>query len=320
MRRLVFVVLLAGCTGKFVRPTKPEPFPSGPEQLARGKYLVDSVAGCGACHTGRKSGLLTEPEDASAYLAGGNTDEDEGNFKIYVPNITSDPATGLGKWTDDEIARAIRDGVRKDGSLLFPAMPFQSYQHLSDADVQAIVAYLRSVPKIAQPRARFDRDIPFLAGIGMSLGMVHHEPAQNVTAPGPNDRTAYGKYLALAAHCEGCHALGGKGPKSEDDDEYLAGSDKPLSTRGVGKVWAPNLTPEPGTGIGTFKDAQLKQALRKGTRLQDGEPMLYPMSSFVAHYATMTDADLDALIAYLRTLRPVKKEVPEPQLAGAPKK
>jgi mono/diheme cytochrome c family protein len=316
-RRLLLAVVLLGCTGRFRRDTSPEPFAHTPEQVARGKYLVDAVTACGACHTGRASGLLTDKEDDRLYLAGGNTLEDEGNFKLYVPNLTGDVKTGLGEWSDDQIARAIRDGVDDEENLLFLVMPYPAYQHMSDADVRAIVAYLRTVPKVTQERAPFDRETPFMARMGMNLGLLHHSPAKDVRAPDPKDRVAYGKYIMYLAHCEECHALGGRGAKSEDDEEFMGGSDKPFTTKGVGKAWATNLTPDPDFGIGKFSDAEVKHALRTGVRLEDGKPMVYPMSSYIPHLASMTEEDLDALLAYLRTLRPVRKQVPGRQLVGA---
>jgi mono/diheme cytochrome c family protein len=315
MRSALLALLIAGCTSRFARETTAEAFPATPEDLSRGKYLVDAVTACGACHTGRKSGMLPDPEDPQHYLSGGNIMEDVGSFKLFVPNLTSDAETGLGKWSDDRIARAIRDGVDDEGNLLFPAMPFISYQHMSDRDVRAIVAYLRTVPKTKPVGPEFERDLPFISKMGMGLGMVHHEPVKGVKMPDPKDRVAYGRYVLSLAHCEECHALGGRGPKSEDDKEFMGGSDKPFTTRGVGKVWAPNLTPDPEFGIARYGDAQVKDALRTGMRLADGKPMAFPMSSYIPHYSRMTAEDLDALIAYLRSLKPVHKQVPPPQLS-----
>ena len=318
MKSALVGLLIAGCTGSLVRDTSSEPFPTTPDEVARGKYLVDAVTACGACHTGRASGLLTDPEEPQRYLAGGNTLEDVGNFKLYVPNLTSDAETGLGKWSDDRISRAIRDGVDDEGTLLFPVMPFLSYQHMSDSDVRAIVAYLRTVPKARPDRPWFDGDIPFMARWAIRLGFVHHAPARNVPMPDRKDRVAYGKYVMYLAHCEECHALGSRGPKGEDDDAFMGGSDKPFTTRGVGKVWATNLTPDPEFGIAKYDDARVKDALRKGLRLEDGKPMAFPMLSYIPHFAAMTDADLDALIAYLRTLRQVHKQVPARELSSTP--
>lgn len=316
MKFALLAVALIGCTGRFVRDTNPGPFPQTPDQVARGKYLVDSVAACGSCHTTRPSNSLADPEDPELYLAGGNALEDEGNFKVYIPNLTGDAQTGLGNWSDDQIARAIRDGVAEDGSLMFPVMPFPSYQHMSDADVRAIVGYLRTVAKVRQDRSPFDRQIPFIARIGINLGFVHHSPAKGVVSPDPKDRVATGKYLMHLAHCEECHALGSRGAKDEKDDAFMGGSDKPFSTPGIGKVWASNLTPDPDFGIGKFSDAAVKDSLRSGIRLTDGKPMAYPMSALTPHFKTMTGQDLDALVAYLRTLRPVHRQVPARQLAA----
>jgi mono/diheme cytochrome c family protein len=313
MRFALLAVALVACTGRFKRDTSPEPYSPIPGEIARGKYLVDSVAACGACHTTRPSGSLADAEDPQLYLAGGNALEDEGNFKIYIPNLTGDAETGLGKWTDDQIARAIRDGIDDEGDLLFPAMPFPSYQHMSDADTRAVVEYLRTVPKVRQDRPRFDRDIPFMASMGMKLGFTHHSPAKNVAGPDPQDKVKLGKYITYIAHCDGCHALGGRGAKGEDDSEFMGGSDNPFNTPGIGKVWATNLTPDPEFGIAKFSDAQIKEALRSGIRL-DGKLMAFPMSSLTPHLKTMTDEDMDALIVYLRTLKPVHKQVPPREL------
>jgi mono/diheme cytochrome c family protein len=314
MRRALLALLLAGCSARYVREATNQPYTSTPTQVDRGKYLVDGPTACGACHTGRSSGVLTDPEEPRLYLAGGNTLEDVGNYKLYVPNITSDAETGLGKWSDDQISRAIRDGVDDADTLLFPVMPFPSYQHMSDADVRAIVEYLRTVPKVRQDRPEFERDIPFIAKMGVSMGFVHHTPAANVTMPDRKDRVAYGRYVMHLGHCEECHALGSRGAKDEGDDTYMGGSDKPFSTRGVGKVWAANLTPDQQFGIGRFSDEQVKGALRSGQRLEDGKPMAFPMSSYIPHFSAMTDDDLDALIAYLRSLRPVHRQVPAREL------
>jgi mono/diheme cytochrome c family protein len=112
-------------------------------QLERGRYLVETLAGCGNCHTPRgPNGPLNDKK-----FAGGEIIK-HADFTAVTPNITPDPQTGIGKWTDDQIALAIREGRRPDGRLLGPAMPSRSYRHLADEDVEAIIAYLRSVPPV----------------------------------------------------------------------------------------------------------------------------------------------------------------------------
>jgi hypothetical protein len=108
-----------------------------------------------------------------------------------------------------------------------------------------------------------------------------------------------------------------KGP--DTDDNLLGGSTEPLAERQYGKVWARNLTPDIETGLGKFSADQIKQALRTGKRL-DGKPMAPPMSMVLPHISTWTDEDLDALIVYLRSVKPIKRQVPEPQLTPEAKK
>jgi mono/diheme cytochrome c family protein len=318
MRRLVLALGLGAlaCTGKYVRPTTQETVKATPERLARGEYIVDRLASCGACHTERQSGDASDSESATAgaYLSGGNTLRDA-QFTLWVPNITGDLQTGIGRWTDDELMRAIRDGVRPDGSFMFPVMPYLDYRFMSDEDVRAVVAYLRSVPKVKQPRKPTENDLPFLAKVGIGLGMVQHEPAKDVPPP-PDDPVRRGEYLAHLGHCQSCHALGSRGPRDPDDDDFMAGSDKPMETPGLAKVWAPNLTPDRETGLGRFSDEQLENALRTGTRLSDGKPMAYPMSAFIPHLAGISAQDMSDLIAWLRSLKPVKHAVPPRELTA----
>ena len=113
--------------------------------LERGKYLMDSIVACGNCHLQR--GAQGEPLFDKG-LSGGMV-FDEPPFKAYAANITPDAATGIGKWTDAQLAKAIREGVRPDKSIIGPPMPIEFYRHLSDADLAAIIAYLRAQPAVA---------------------------------------------------------------------------------------------------------------------------------------------------------------------------
>lgn len=312
--RVLCLLPLLACTGKYVRPTTSEVVQETPQRIDRGEYIVDHLASCGACHTQRQSGYAFDNESADGgYLAGGNVLTDA-SFALWVPNLTGDAETGLGTWTDDQIMRAIRDGAKKDGSIMFPVMPYPDYRFMSDEDVRAVVAYLRTVPKVKQTRKPIKNDIPFLAKVGIGLGMVEHAPAKDVPPPPANDPVKRGEYLAHLGHCQSCHALGTTGPRSPDDSEFMDGSNKPFDTPGIGKVWAPNLTPDVETGLGRYSAEQIAQAIRTGKRLQDGKPMAYPMSSFIPHLAGMHEQDMNDLVSWLKSLKPVKHKVPPREL------
>jgi len=263
----------------------------------------------------RDSGKIADLERRDALLAGGNVLETlEPKMKVWVPNITSDPETGIGRWSDDQVMRAIRDGVRDDGKFLNPIMPFGSFRYMSDADVRAVVAYVRSVPPHRQTRKPIKNEVPLLARIGLgAFGVAMHPPARGVEAPSPSDTVKHGEYLARLAACADCHSLGKRGPRSPSD-RFLAGSDVPFSEGG--RVWAPNLTPDPETGIARSGRDAVKKAIRSGVRL-DGKKTAPPMATLVPHYEGMTEADLDAIVAYLFAQKPVKHAVPPRELDPA---
>ena len=300
------------CTGKYIRPTTTDRIVPTPELLERGGYLVNSVMSCGACHTPRVGGTWLGGERADAYLAGGGQkfDDPEGGFLINVPNITPDPETGLGRWTDDEILRALRDGIHKDGSLMRPPMPFYMYDVLSDGDARAVVAYLRSVPPVRNPVERTVK-LPFMLKVAMKMGMLHHQPVKDVQAPARSDQKAYGAYLARIGLCVDCHSMTDRGPNLKDN--LLGGSKVPLTERDYGKVWASNLTPDRETGLGKHSAEQIKQALRSGKRL-DGRPMAPPMSLVLPHISTWTDEDLETVILFLRSVPAIAQRIPAPEL------
>ena len=108
--------------------------------LARGTYLMDSIVACVNCHVQRDRGkpLLERG------LSGGMVFDEE-PFKAYAPNITPDPETGIGKWSDAQLIKAIREGIRPDGSVIGPPMAYGWYKNINDLDMKALVAYLRSL-------------------------------------------------------------------------------------------------------------------------------------------------------------------------------
>jgi mono/diheme cytochrome c family protein len=311
-------LLALGCHGRYVRPLDDAPIQRTPERVSRGDYLVNHVLACGTCHTSRANGnILVEPERADAFLGGGNVYTDQALGTLCIPNLTPDPDTGLGRWTDDEILRSLRDGVAPDGHFLIPLMPYPSFRHLSDEDARSVVAYLRSVPPVRQSRP-YTGNKQTLAQklLFRVVGVQMEKPAAGVTAPARADTLVYGRYLARIAACTECHSRAARGARPEGDPRYLAGSDLPFEDPALGATYARNLTPDPETGLGRYDAAALARALRTGRRL-DGKPMAPPMSRLIPHLSGLTDEDLNALVAYLRSVPPAANRVPERALAPA---
>jgi mono/diheme cytochrome c family protein len=275
------------------------PLPSGagasqqsPEDtpvMERGRYLVEIAAACGVCHTTR--GADGQPL-LGMELAGGRIIVDRG-FRAVVPNITPDPETGIGHWSDADIAVAIRDGRRPDGTLIGPPMPLGVYRGLSDHDLVAVVAYLRAVPPVHH--AVTERSTyPFqLTPFGPLV--------VGVPDPPEDDPVARGAYLAgPLAHCMDCHT------------PALPGERRDWSRIGAGGVpfegpWGAavsrNITSSKEYGIKDWTDQQIIRVLTEGISA-DGRRLAPPMSGRAAIWARLTERDKHDLVAYLRSLPP----------------
>lgn len=254
--------------------------------LERGKALMNGIVACGNCHTPQgPNGPVPGME-----LAGG-TPFDEKPFTAYASNITPDPETGIGRWTDEQLMTAIREGKRPDGSLIGPPMPYEFYRHLSDNDVRAIVAYLRSVPAVKNAVPRSVYRMPLPAAYGPPVGSVPEVPR--------TDAVAYGAYMAgPLGHCLECHT-----PMLPDGrrDMTRAGLGGEHFTGPWGTTVSRNITSDKEHGLGLWTDAQIKRAITEGVRA-DGTRLGPPMGFHF--YKNIDEADLTALVAYLRTLPP----------------
>jgi len=252
--------------------------------VERGEYLVRGPAGCGNCHT-----PLGPEGFVAAQELGGRLVEDIDQFTAYAPNIT--PAGRVAQWSDDELAKAIREGIRPDGTVIGPPMPFSMYKGLGDEDLAAIVAFLRTLPAV-------DNEVP-ASTYRIPLPPAYGPPVESVTAPPRGVTVEYGAYLAgPVAHCMECHTpMGPQGPML----------DTALGQGGFefhgpwGTSVSSNITSHQD-GIANWKDDELKKMIREGVR-PDGKPMLPPMP--YPFLARMTDEDLDAIVLYLRSLPPL---------------
>ena len=261
---------------------------SGETLLERGAYLMKGIVACGNCHTA-PGGPFADKE-----LAGG-LKWDEPPFLTFATNITPDKETGIGSWSDAEIMRAIREGKRpKGGRIIGPPMPMELYRSFSDRDVTAIVAYLRQVKPVkrSMPAAVYRIKLP--PAYGPPVGSVPDIPR--------SDKVRYGDYLAKIGHCMECHTPQVQGRR----DWSRTGAGGQVFKGPWGESVAANITPDRETGIGGWTDAQIKAAITSGVRA-DGTKLRPPMA--FAYYKNITDADLDALVAYLRSVKPVKNDL-----------
>ncbi len=265
------------------------PAPANPALIERGRYLVEVAVFCGACHATRGPDGAILP---GMGLAGGRVMADRG-FRAVVPNITPDPETGIGRWTEAEVARAIREGRRPDGSLIGPPMPIHLYRHISDRDVAAIVAYLRTVPPVRHAVAE-PSTYPFPLA-------PHEPPVSSVPDPPADDPVARGAYLAgPLAHCTDCHTP--PLPNEQRDWSRTGAGGVPFEGP-WGVVVSRNITPDKDYGIGGWTDDQIVRALLQGVSA-DGRRLTPPMSGRTSVWAQLTQRDLRDLLAYLRSLPP----------------
>jgi mono/diheme cytochrome c family protein len=253
--------------------------------LDRGTYLMNSVVACGNCHTPRGGPL------AGAELAGGVKIEDEG-MAAYAANITPDADTGIGNWSDEQIGKAIREGIRPDGSLIGPPMPIELYREMSDSDVNAIIAYLRQVKPVSNKVEKSQYAFP--------LPPAYGPPVDSVADVPNTDPVRYGAYLAgPLGHCVECHT-----PMVEGRRDFAAklGAGG-FAFRGPwGVSVARNITPDPNSGLGHWSDEQIKTAITQGVRA-DGSKLMPPMP--FDYYHNIDAQDLDAIVVYLRSLPPL---------------
>jgi mono/diheme cytochrome c family protein len=259
--------------------------------VERGKYLVESIMGCGNCHTpqGPNGPVLDRA------LSGGPPIVEDKLFTAQPSNITPDPETGLGKWTEAQIKLAIREGRRPDGTLIGPPMPFGQYRHIADADLDAVVAYLRTVPAVKNAMAKSTYNIALPPAYGPPID-------KPVAAPPVADKVAYGAYLAgPLGHCIDCHTPMGADHRPQYATLLGAGGMQFPGPWGLSV--AKNITSDPDQGLGKWTDIEIERAIRKGIDRQ-GQALKPPMG--YGYYDRISADDMAALIAWLRSLPPLK--------------
>lgn len=258
--------------------------------VARGEYIVRSVAVCGGCHAAGE-------KNPDGPLSGGHEFRNWRIGTARASNLTADEETGLGRWTDAEIVRALRNGVSRDGRLLAPVMPYEWFHEMSDDDAFAVARYLKTLPPV---RSEVKQSPNLIFRLGRTF-LLKPKPALSASVP-PRAATAeYGAYLTQhVGLCAECHTPRTGLLQKPDRGRLLAGVPKPPESF---PAQPSNLTPDPDTGIGRWSEADFIQTIRTGKN-PAGKP-LHPIMPWPA-LKRMTDDDLRAMYLYLRTLPPLR--------------
>ena len=257
--------------------------------VERGAYLA-TLGGCVLCHTalGPQGPMMDK-----AFAGGLEVKEAFGTWRS--PNITPDPETGIGTWTDEQIVAAIREGQRPDGTSIHPIMPWPQYRELTDDDAQALVAYLRTVKPVVHKVERAE-----LPPMPLQLPPPKRQA--------PTDELSTGAYYASLMHCVVCHTpMTDKGP--DFSKAFAGGMEWHLEApMGTGTLRAPNITPDPETGIGKWSEEDIVKSVKLMVR-PDGTAIVGPMMFYAPLWSQMKDEDARALAKFLKSLPPVKHKV-----------
>lgn len=268
--------------------------------IAHGEYLAFGPAHCASCHAPREKFDEIESGLVMPLIGGWELNIPPGFFR--APNLTPDMETGIGSFTDGQLARALRYSVRHNGKALFPFMPFQN---MSDADVVAIISFLRSQPPIRNDLK--DTELSFLGKAISAFGLIDPEgPATTPPAWVQIDTSiAYGEYVANSvANCRGCHTMRDLKTGAYTGVPFAGGmsmgSDPMIE--GLSFV-SPNITPHLTDGVmAQWSETTFIKRFQAG-RIYNGSPMPW------GAYARMTEMDLKALYRYLQSLDPVPGKV-----------
>ena len=262
--------------------------PASAEQIARGAYLA-RAGNCMGCHTER---------GGAAYAGGRGVPTPFGT--VFAPNLTPDPGSGLGRWSAAEFWRALHNGRARDGRLLYPAFPYPNYTRVTRADSDAIFAYLRSLPAVAQANRAHTLPFPFDQQAALAVWRaLYFRPAQPELDASRSSEWNRGAYLVEGlGHCNACHASrNALGASASTLD--LAGGLIPVQN-----WYAPSLSSKQETGMADWDVAQIVELLKTGVTpgratVSVSGPMGEVVGGSTQH---LLDADLRAMAVYLQAL------------------
>jgi mono/diheme cytochrome c family protein len=277
------------------RPLTSRKFEATPQRLERGRYVFE-LTGCGGCHSQQDWNTHGAPVISGTEGGGQWLNMPDLPGRVVAPNLTPDIETGAGGWTDDQFARAIREGIGYDGRALFPMMPYQGFRTMSDEDLASVVVYLRSLPPVHNQLAKTEINFP----VKYLIRSVPEPVETPVASPDPSDRIKYGRYLVTVAGCKDCHTPQERG-QLVAGFEYSGGA---LMRGPWGQVSSANITPDP-SGITYYDEALFIEVMRTGYVKARKLNSIMPFGAF----KNLTDDDLKAIFAYLQTVKPVKHRV-----------
>ncbi|HZX30011.1 MAG TPA: cytochrome c [Rhodocyclaceae bacterium] len=264
--------------------------------VERGKYLAQA-GDCIACHTIPGSRIFS-----------GNRPLPTPFGTLYSPNITPDPETGIGQWSADDFYNMMHTGRSRDGSLLYPAMPFAAYTKVTREDCDAIFAYLKSVPPVRQPNRPHDMHFPYnnralLIG-WRTLYFNEGEYRPDATKSAEWNRGAY--LVQGLGHCSMCHtpinALGGASEAAAFEGGLI-----PMQN-----WYAPSLTSNREAGLGDWRIEDIMDLLQAG--ISNRGAVYGPMAEVTYNSLQyLNDQDIRAMAVYLKSLPPREASVPEPE-------
>ncbi|HEV7985206.1 MAG TPA: cytochrome c [Steroidobacteraceae bacterium] len=271
--RTVWVAVIVGALASGAATTATQAADAARDEMIRRGEYVARAAGCVSCHT--------EP-GGKAFAGGGALKTPFGT--VYAPNITPDKS-GIGGWEAQDFERAVRLGVRKDGALLYPAMPYASYAHMSRDDLYALWSYLRLVPAVTHSTPKNSLSFPFdnRAGLGVWQSL-YYKPGAFSTQPAKGEAWNRGHYLVEAlGHCDTCHT----------SRNIAQSADPPhrLTDAQLEDWYAPDMARDPLTSIASAKIDDVARLLRTNG------PMHSAVHDSLGH---LTDADMLAMATYLK--------------------
>jgi mono/diheme cytochrome c family protein len=266
-------------------------------QVKRGRYVFALAGGC-ACHTEPKG---TPNAGGRAFPIPLGT--------VYSTNITQDKETGLGSWTDLQIQDALIKGVRRDGSRILPVMPYEAYSGMAQDDLQALIAYLRTLKPVKKPTPPLRSWAPFLRGLGVPLWLKMFSRSAAAASQAPPGGLARGRYLVdHVSLCGDCHT-----PRNSigapNRSLYLAGADEKNGPLGEAVA---NITPDNETGIGEWKREDIAEVLLTGTKpdLDNVQGLMDEVIQGTPYgYKDMKREDALAIADYLKSIPPIKNKV-----------